>query len=129
MWLQLALPSLEFVGRSEVMHCIAPFACALKHSYEIFIYISSWSYILSQYDIFYIKLSIQYLTKLWFKSLVKVVCLPRFSTNLIHFPPPRVLELEGAALDVCSSTCAHTYLCMLNKSFVIKYLNVETLMF
>ena len=32
MWLQPSLPSLRFVGRSEVIHCIAPLACALKHS-------------------------------------------------------------------------------------------------
>ena len=32
MWLHpLLLTSLGFVGRSKVMYCIAPFACALKH--------------------------------------------------------------------------------------------------
>ena len=50
MWLQPSLFSLEFVGRSEVIHCIAPFACALKYWYEIFIYFSTWSYSLSEYD-------------------------------------------------------------------------------
>jgi len=31
---------LGFVGRSEVIHCIAPFAYALKHLYEVLVYIS-----------------------------------------------------------------------------------------
>ena len=50
MWLQPSLPSLEFVGRSEVMHCIAPFAYALKHLFEALIYISLPEVTLSLYD-------------------------------------------------------------------------------
>ena len=40
MWLQPSLPFLGVVGRSEVIHCIAPFAYALKHLYEALVYIS-----------------------------------------------------------------------------------------
>ena len=50
MWLQPSLPSLGFVGRSEVMHCIAPFAYALRHLYEALVYISLPEVTLSFYD-------------------------------------------------------------------------------
>ena len=50
MWFQPSLPFLEFVGRSEVMRCIAPFAYALKHLYEALVYISLPEVTLSLYD-------------------------------------------------------------------------------
>ena len=50
MWLQPSLPFLGFMGGSEVMHCIAPFAYALNHLYEALVYISLPEVTLSLYN-------------------------------------------------------------------------------
>ena len=41
---------LWILGKSEVMHCIAPFAYALKHLFEALVYISLPEVTLSFYD-------------------------------------------------------------------------------
>jgi len=53
MWLQPSLPFLGFVGRSEVMHCIATFAYALRHLYEALVYKSLPEVTLPLYDTFF----------------------------------------------------------------------------
>ena len=61
--------------------------------------------------------------------MVKAVCLLRFSINLTFwFFLTSAWAWTLHAWYGSSSTCAHTYPFMLNKCFIIKYLDVEILM-